>query len=106
MQRSDAVQVSGYPEDASTSPDGTPPSSGLAEEAYQRYATLRPSGSAHRPWLGAETLEQAGSSPIEPLPDKLVTGYAAGGRESVPDILSLMEATWCGPARAWHNPLL
>ena len=103
MQRSDALQVTGYPEDAPVSPDGTPPSSGLAEEAYQRYAPLPYSGSARRPWLGAERLQEATSSPPEAIPDKLVNGYAGSGRERVTDILSLMEATWCGLALACHN---
>ncbi len=103
MQRSDAVQVSGYPEDAPVSPDGTPPSSGLAEEAYQRYAPLTYSGSARRPWLGADTLQEATSSPPEAIPDKLVNGYVASGRDQVTDILSLMEATWCGLALPGNN---
>ena len=106
MQRSDAVQVSGYPEDAPVSPDGTPPSSGLAEEAYQRYAPLGHSGNARGPWLGAQSLQEAGGMPIEAMPAKQGIGNGRNGGERVPDILSLMEATWCGPALPWLGACL
>ena len=77
------MPVNGYPEDTPASPDGTPPSSGLAEEAYQRYAPLGHSGSTHRPWLGAHSLQAAEPSPIAAMPAKQSIAYGRNrGREA------------------------
>lgn len=95
MQRSGVVAVNGPFKEAGPTDEGTPPSNGLAEELYHSYAARSYSGSARRPWLGTEMLQDAGISMPEARLDQAAKGLEASPVESGPtDIVSLMEATW------------
>ena len=84
------MDVSGG-QDTLTSPDGTPPSNGLAEEIF-RSAT--PSY-YKRGWLGTDYMPDARPTKTPGVP---VEGHGNGNGDTTEgsDIVGLMEAIWCG----------
>ena len=97
MQRSELVRVGPPYMQPTTSPDGTPPSSGLAEELYRGSYAAPAYESARTPWLGAELLSDNGISTPDVRPDVLPNGFEASAskRSGLTDIVGLMESTWC-----------
>ncbi|EIE26801.1 hypothetical protein COCSUDRAFT_59309 [Coccomyxa subellipsoidea C-169] len=95
MERTNVMDVSGFKETLS-SPDGTPPSNGLAEEAFRSATPGYYRRGVQQGWLGTDYVPEA-------RPAKTIGAFAeAGGNGNSEttegsDIVGLMEAVWFGP---------
>lgn len=96
MERTNVMDVSGFKETLS-SPDGTPPSNGLAEEAFRSATPGYYRRGVQQGWLGTDYVPEA-------RPAKTIGAFAeAGGNGNSEttegsDIVGLMEAVWYVPA--------
>lgn len=94
MQRSDALDVASF-KGSPESPDGTPPSNSLAEEAYRSaYATPTYRPEPRRKWLGTHWLPDARKQSQRRKCAELSPEDSAG-RDDFTDIVGLMESGWC-----------
>lgn len=95
MQRSDVMDVSGYKGNLS-SPDGTPPSNGLAEEAFRSATPSYYRRGTQQGWLGTVSLPDTAPAKATGL---RIEDYGSGNGNATErdDIVGLMEAIWCVP---------
>ncbi|CAL8467141.1 g6677 [Coccomyxa elongata] len=96
QQRSNVMDVAAFKDNQLASPDGTPPSNGLAEEAFRSATPSYYRRGTQQGWLGTDYRPDVG--PAKPLglrPE--VNGTGSGITTEGSDIIGLMEAVWFGP---------
>lgn len=102
QQRSNVMDVAAFKDNQLASPDGTPPSNGLAEEAFRSATPNYYRRGTQQGWLGTDYRPDVG--PAKPLglrPE--VNGTGSGITTEGSDIIGLMEAVWCVPGLSRSN---
>lgn len=96
QQRSNVMDVAAFKDNQLASPDGTPPSNGLAEEAFRSATPSYYRRGTQQGWLGTEYRPDVGPAKPLGLPPE-VNGTGSGTTTEGSDIIGLMEAVWCAP---------